>query len=95
MEFKISELEREPVVFDLELAPGKIDFGGEAEQMGESRLDPAALLGVGLAALARRSFVSGMDLAFGVATVVIGVAAVLVLAVLPTRGAPNPGSRPS
>jgi EmrB/QacA subfamily drug resistance transporter len=53
------------------------------------------LLGVGLAALARRSFVSGMDLAFGVATVVIGVAAVLVLAVLPTRGAPNPGSRPS
>ena len=35
MEFKISELEREPVAFDLELAPGAIDFGGEAEQMGD------------------------------------------------------------
>ena len=35
MEFKISELEREPVDFDLELAPGAVDFGGEAEQMGD------------------------------------------------------------
>jgi uncharacterized protein len=34
MEFKISELEREPVAFDLELAPGAVDFGGEAEQIG-------------------------------------------------------------
>ena len=34
MEFKISELEREPIDFDLELAPGKIDFTQEAEQHG-------------------------------------------------------------
>jgi uncharacterized protein len=34
MEFKVSELEREPVEFDLELAPGAIDFGEEAEQAG-------------------------------------------------------------
>jgi len=34
MEFKISELEREPIEFDLELAPGSIDFGEEAEQVG-------------------------------------------------------------
>ncbi len=35
MEFKVSELEREPVDFDLELKPGAIDFGGEAEQKGD------------------------------------------------------------
>ena len=34
MEFKVSELEREPIEFDLELAPGAVDFGEEAEQMG-------------------------------------------------------------
>ena len=34
MEFKISELEREPIDFDLELAPGAVDFGEEAEQVG-------------------------------------------------------------
>jgi uncharacterized protein len=34
MEFKVSELEREPIDFDLELAPGKVDFGDEAEQDG-------------------------------------------------------------
>ena len=34
MEFKVSELEREPVDFDLELAPGAVDFGEEAEQAG-------------------------------------------------------------
>jgi uncharacterized protein len=34
MEFKVSELEREPIEFDLELAPGKVDLGGEAEQAG-------------------------------------------------------------
>jgi uncharacterized protein len=34
MDFKISELEREPTDFDLELAPGAVDFGGEAEQEG-------------------------------------------------------------
>jgi uncharacterized protein len=33
MEFKVSELEREPIEFDLELAPGTIDFGEEATQM--------------------------------------------------------------
>ena len=34
MEFKVSELEREPIEFDLELPPGAIDFGEEAEQAG-------------------------------------------------------------
>ncbi|MGA2571073.1 MAG: DUF177 domain-containing protein [Terracidiphilus sp.] len=34
MEFRIVELEREPVEFDLELAAGAIDFGEEAEQAG-------------------------------------------------------------
>ncbi len=34
MEFKISDLEREPIEFDLELPPGALDFGGEAEQTG-------------------------------------------------------------
>ncbi len=34
MEFKVSELEREPVEFDLELAPGTIDFGEDAGQIG-------------------------------------------------------------
>ncbi len=35
MEFKISELEREPIEFDLELAPGAVDLGTEAEQAGQ------------------------------------------------------------
>jgi len=35
MEFKVSELEREAIEFDLGLAPGAIDFGGEAEQAGD------------------------------------------------------------
>ena len=35
MEFKVSEMEREPIEFDLELAPGVIDFGSEAEQAGQ------------------------------------------------------------
>jgi uncharacterized protein len=34
MEFKISELEQEPISFDMELAPGAVDFGQEAEQAG-------------------------------------------------------------
>ena len=34
MEFKLVELEREPIEFDLELAPGAVDFGEEAEQVG-------------------------------------------------------------
>ena len=34
MEFIISELEREPVEFELEIAPGAIDFGEETEQKG-------------------------------------------------------------
>ena len=34
MEFKVAELEREPIEFDLELAPGAVDLGGEAEQKG-------------------------------------------------------------
>ncbi|MGO8758723.1 MAG: YceD family protein [Terracidiphilus sp.] len=34
MEFKIVELEREPIEFDLDLSPGRIDFGEEAEQAG-------------------------------------------------------------
>ena len=35
MDFKVRELEQEPVEFDLELAPGAVDLGGEAEQMGD------------------------------------------------------------
>lgn len=35
MEFKVIELEREPVEFDLELAPGIVGFGPEAEQAGK------------------------------------------------------------
>ena len=34
MDFIVSELEREPVEFDLELAPGAIDFGEQGEQEG-------------------------------------------------------------
>jgi uncharacterized protein len=34
MEFAVSELEREPIDFDLGLAPGAVDLGGEAEQQG-------------------------------------------------------------
>ena len=34
MEFKVSELEREPIDFDLELAPGAVDLGELAEQRG-------------------------------------------------------------
>jgi len=34
MDFKINDLEREPIDFDLGLAPGAVDFGGEAEQVG-------------------------------------------------------------
>lgn len=34
MEFKVSELEREPIEFDLGLAPGAVDFGEEAAQKG-------------------------------------------------------------
>ncbi|MGA2276737.1 MAG: DUF177 domain-containing protein [Terracidiphilus sp.] len=34
MEFKVSEMEKEPIEFDLELAPGGVDLGAEAEQMG-------------------------------------------------------------
>ena len=35
MEFKVVELEREPVEFDLVLKPGSINFGEEAEQVGD------------------------------------------------------------
>ena len=34
MEFTISELEREPIDFDVELAPGEVDLGDEAAQQG-------------------------------------------------------------
>src|ERR1700728_483067 len=34
MEFKVVELEREPIEFDLELPPGDVDLGEEAEQVG-------------------------------------------------------------
>jgi uncharacterized protein len=35
MEFKIVELEREAAEFDLNLAPGAVELGEEAEQIGE------------------------------------------------------------
>jgi uncharacterized protein len=34
MDFKIVELEKEPIEFDLELPPGAVDLGGQAEQQG-------------------------------------------------------------
>lgn len=34
MEFKVSELEKDPIEYDLEMAPGAIDFGEEAAQEG-------------------------------------------------------------
>jgi uncharacterized protein len=34
MEFKVSELERESIEFDLELAPGVVELGDEAKQAG-------------------------------------------------------------
>lgn len=34
MEFKVTELEREPIEFDLQFAPGSIDFVEEAAQTG-------------------------------------------------------------
>ncbi len=34
MEFKISELEREPIDFDLQVRAGTIDYGDEAKQTG-------------------------------------------------------------
>ncbi|MFZ0305504.1 MAG: DUF177 domain-containing protein [Terracidiphilus sp.] len=34
MEFKVIELEREPVEFDLEFKPGAVDLGEEAQQVG-------------------------------------------------------------
>jgi len=35
MEFTVIELEREPIDFDLELAPGAVDFGEQAKQAGK------------------------------------------------------------
>jgi uncharacterized protein len=34
MDFKVSELEREPIDFELELGPGTVELGQEAEQVG-------------------------------------------------------------
>jgi uncharacterized protein len=34
MEFKVSELEREPIEFDLAMPPGQVDLGDEAKQIG-------------------------------------------------------------
>ena len=42
MEFKVSELEREPIDFDLELAPGAVDLGSEATQVGGLKTDGRA-----------------------------------------------------
>jgi len=47
-------------------------------------------LGAALAAIARQSFVSGMDLAMLVGAIVVGVAAVVVMVFLPNRGQPAP-----
>jgi uncharacterized protein len=35
MDFKISELEREPAEFDLQLEPGAVELGEEAQQVGK------------------------------------------------------------
>jgi uncharacterized protein len=42
MEFKISELEREPIDFDLQVKPGRIDYGDEATQCGPLAADGRA-----------------------------------------------------
>ena len=34
MEFKVSELEKEPIEFDLAIPPGRVGFGDEAQQEG-------------------------------------------------------------
>ena len=46
--------------------------------------------GAALTAVARHAFVSGMDLALIIATVVVGLAAVLVLLLLPNKAIPAP-----
>ena len=48
-------------------------------------------LGAPLAAAARRAFVSGMDLGLVIAAAIVGLAGVIVLAVLPNRPARPPG----
>ncbi len=35
MEFRVLDLEREPIEFDLKLPPGAVDFGDEAMQIGD------------------------------------------------------------
>lgn len=35
MDFKVADLEKEPIDFDLQLAVGVVDFGDEAVQLGE------------------------------------------------------------
>jgi hypothetical protein len=47
-------------------------------------------LGAELALMARQSFVSGMDLALVVAAAVVGLAAFLVLILLPNQGSVVP-----
>jgi uncharacterized protein len=42
MEFKIAELEREPIDFDLQLKPGMIQYGDEAQQTGPLASDGRA-----------------------------------------------------
>ena len=42
MEFKVSELEKEPIDFDLQVKPGAIDYGEEAEQNGPLATDGRA-----------------------------------------------------
>jgi uncharacterized protein len=42
MKFMINELEREPEDFILELAPGDLDYGGEAEQVGPLKAEGRA-----------------------------------------------------
>jgi hypothetical protein len=52
-------------------------------------------LGAGLATLARQSFISGLDLAVTVGAIVVGVAALVVLAVLPSWGSSVSTARPA
>ncbi|HTX01868.1 MAG TPA: hypothetical protein VMD59_24000, partial [Acidimicrobiales bacterium] len=50
-------------------------------------------LGDALATSAKHGFVSGMDLSLTIAAVIVGVAGLVVLAVLPNRGESEPSSR--
>jgi hypothetical protein len=71
------------------IAVQKVLDGSLSGALAVARLAPSKL-GIELAALARRSFVSGMDEALLIATAVVGVAALVIMLSLPNRGTELP-----